>query len=383
AHHLRLRRRGHRWNGLDRRRGRRRVPRRSAGQSRRHLQSGARERGRVRADGGRPACPAGRSLRLARGALVTRAVALLPYAIAIAVALALPRAMYPVLALDILLWGLFAMSVDLLLGYVGLLSFGHAAFWGLGAYAAAIAAKSTGVPFAIAALVGAGASAALAVPFGYLAIRRRGIYFAMVTLAFAQLVFYVANEWRDVTGGENGLHGVPRTFPGLALGRSADFYYAALPLILLGYALAYRIVHSPFGHVLVAIRDNEPRAQALGYATWRYKLLAFALSGALAGLAGALFSLGHGFASLEQLHWSTSGIAVLMTILGGIGTLWGSLLGAVIVLELRDALTSAPEASGVVTGAVFVVIVLAFRRGLWATGRDARRRFAAPLVAAR
>jgi branched-chain amino acid transport system permease protein len=314
---------------------------------------------------------------------VTRAVAVLPYVIAIAVALALPRAMYPVLALDILLWGLFAMSVDLLLGYVGLLSFGHAAFWGLGAYAAAIAAKSTGIPFAIAALVGAGASAVLAVPFGYLAIRRRGIYFAMVTLAFAQLVFYVANEWRDLTGGENGLHGVPRTFPGLALGRSADFYYAALPLIVLGYALAYRIVHSPFGRVLVAIRDNEPRAQALGYATWRYKLLAFVLSGGLAGLAGGLFALGNGFASLDLLHWTTSGQAVLITILGGIGTLWGSLLGAVIVLELRDALTSAPEASGVVTGAVFVVIVLAFRRGLWATGRDALRRLAASPVSAR
>src|SRR5438552_794483 len=297
--------------------------------------------------------------------------------------LGLRRAMCPVLALGILLWGPFAMSVDLLLGYVGLLSSGPAAFWGLGAYAAAIAATSTGVPFAIAALVGAAASALLAVPFGYLAIRRRGIYFAMVTLAFAQLVFYVANEWRDVTGGENGLHGVPRTFPGLALGRSADFYYAALPLILLGYALAYRIVHSPFGHVLVAIRDNEPRAQALGYATWRYKLLAFVLSGGLAGLAGGLFALGNGFASLDLLHWTTSGQAVLITILGGIGTLWGSLLGAVIVLELRDALTSAPEASGVVTGAVFVVIVLAFRRGLWARGQGALRRFAAPLVSAR
>jgi branched-chain amino acid transport system permease protein len=291
--------------------------------------------------------------------------------------------MYPVLALDILLWGLFAMSVDLLLGYVGLLSFGHAAFWGVGAYAAAIVAKSTGVPFVVAALIGAGASALLALPFGFLATRRRGIYFAMVTLAFAQLVFYVANEWRDLTGGENGLHGVPRTFPGLALGRSADFYYAALPLIAVGYALAHRIVHSPFGHVLVAIRDNEPRAQALGYATWRYKLLAFVLSGGLAGLAGGLFSLGNGFASLEQLHWTTSGQAVLITILGGIGTLWGSLLGAVIVLELRDALTSAPELSGVVTGAVFVVIVLAFRHGLWATGRDGLRRFAARRVSAR
>src|SRR5436853_6648011 len=142
----------------------------------------------------------------------------------------------------------------------------------------------------------------------------------MVTLAFAQLVFYVANEWRDVTGGENGLHGVPRTFPGLALGRSADFYYAALPLILLGYALAYRIVHSPFGHVLVAIRDNEPRAQALGYDTARYKHIAFILSAGLAGLAGSVYTLGEHFASLEMLHWTTSGQVLVMTVLGGLRT---------------------------------------------------------------
>jgi len=299
--------------------------------------------------------------------------ALLPYAVALAVLLALPRVVYPVLALDMLLWGLLAVSVDLLLGFAGLLSFGHAAFWGFGGYTAAILAKSLDLPFAVAALAGALAAALLAVPLGYLAIRRRGIYFAMVTLAFAQMLFYVANEWRPLTGGENGVQGVPRLFPGLSLGRSMDFYYAALPLIVLGFALAYRIVHSPFGHVLVAIRDNEARAQALGYATWRYKLLAFALSGALAGLAGALFSLGHGFASLEQLHWSTSGIAVLMTILGGIGTLWGGVIGAAIVLEVRDLLSNAPEASGVVTGAVFVVIVLAFRRGLWASAADALR----------
>jgi len=299
--------------------------------------------------------------------------ALLPYAVALAVLLALPRVVYPVLALDMLLWGLLAMSVDLLLGFAGLLSFGHAAFWGFGGYTAAILAKSLDLPFAVAALAGALAAALLAVPLGYLAIRRRGIYFAMVTLAFAQMLFYVANEWRPLTGGENGVQGVPRLFPGLSLGRSMDFYYAALPLIVLGFALAYRIVHSPFGHVLVAIRDNEARAQALGYATWRYKLLAFALSGALAGLAGALFSLGHGFASLEQLHWSTSGIAVLMTILGGIGTLWGGVIGAAIVLEVRDLLSNAPEASGVVTGAVFVMIVLAFRRGLWASAADALR----------
>ncbi len=304
---------------------------------------------------------------------MSRLLRSLPYVAGIAIVLALPRFIYPVLALDILLWGLFAVSVDLLLGFGGLLSFGHAAFWGLGGYAGAISAKTLGLPFPIAACVGALAAAALAVPFGYLANRRRGIYFAMVTLAFAQMLFYVANEWRSVTGGENGVQSVPRILPGLSVGRSIDFYYAAVPLVLLGFALAYRIVHSPFGHVLVAIRDNEARAQALGYQTWRYKLLAFVLSGGLAGLAGGLFALGHGFASLDLLHWTTSGTAVLMTILGGIGTLWGSLVGAAVVLLVRDALTNAPEASGVVTGAIFVVIVLAFRRGLWPTLGDTLR----------
>ena len=285
----------------------------------------------------------------------------------IVAALVLPRLIYPVLALEILLWGLFAMSVDLLLGFGGLLSFGHAAFWGIGGYAAALLARAFQLPFPVAALAGTAAAALLALPIGFLSIRRRGIYFAMVTLAFAQLVFYLVNEWRSLTGGENGVQGVPRLLPGFSIGRSLDFYYAALPLVLIGFFVAYRIVHSPFGHVLAAIRDNEPRAQSLGYATWRYKLLGFVLSGALAGLAGSLFALGHGFASLELLHWTTSGEAVLMTILGGIGTLWGGLVGAAVVLLVRDTLSTASEASGVVTGAIFLVIVLAFRRGVLGT----------------
>ncbi|GAC1696523.1 MAG: branched-chain amino acid ABC transporter permease [Candidatus Limnocylindrales bacterium] len=282
-------------------------------------------------------------------------------------ALILPRLIYPVLALEILLWGLFAMSVDLLLGFAGLLSFGHAAFWGIGGYAAALLARAFQLPFPIAAAAGTVAAALLAVPIGFLSIRRRGIYFAMVTLAFAQLVFYLTNEWRSLTGGENGVQGVPRLLPGFSVGKSLDFYYAALPLVLVGFFVAYRVVHSPFGHVLAAIRDNEPRAQSLGYATWRYKLLGFVLSGALAGLAGSLFALGHGFASLELLHWTTSGEAVLMTILGGIGTLWGGLVGAAVVLLVRDTLSTASEASGVVTGTIFLVIVLAFRRGVLGT----------------
>jgi branched-chain amino acid transport system permease protein len=288
--------------------------------------------------------------------------------------------MYPVLALDILLWGLFAVALDLLLGFAGLLSFGHAAFWGIGGYTAGLLARSAGLAFPLAALGGMLVVLAAALPMGFLAIRRKGIYFAMVTLAFAQMIFYVVNEWRDVTGGENGLQGIPRLLPGVPLEDPAVFYYAALPLAVLGYALAYRVVHSPFGHVLVAIRDNEARAQALGYATWRYKLLAFILSAGLSGLAGGLFALGHGFAALDLVDWRTSGQVVIMTVLGGIGTLWGSILGAALVLILRDWLANWTDAWGVVTGAIFVVVVLGFRRGIWGSAQRwlGTRAFASP-----
>ncbi len=301
--------------------------------------------------------------------------------VGLAVVLILPNVIYPVLALDILLWGLLAISVDLLLGYVGLLSFGHAAYWGAGGYTAAIVSKTLRVPFPLAALTGIAVAALLALPIGYLSIRRRAIYFAMVTLAFAQMVFYIVNEWRDLTGGENGVQGVPRLFPGLNLTSPLAFYYAALPIILFALWFVNRIVHSPFGHVLVSIRDNEPRAQALGYPTRYFKLLAFVLSAALAGLAGSLFALGHGFAALDLVHWSTSGTAVVMTILGGIGTLWGNLLGAAIFLFLRDWLSTLANVQGglfqnlkdapdIVTGATFVLVVLGFRRGLWVTLRE-------------
>jgi len=286
-------------------------------------------------------------------------------AVGVVVALALPRVIYSVLALDILLWALFAMSVDLLVGYVGLLSFGHAAFWGGAAYVAALLARDLRLAFPLAALAGVLAAMALAVPVGYLSIRRRGIYFAMVTLAFAQMLFYLVNELRGVTGGENGVQGVPRLLWGVSVTRPGDFYYAALPLVLVGYLAVYRVTRSPFGHVLAAIRDNEARAQALGYPTPRYKLVAFVLSAGIAGLAGSLYAIGHGFASLDLLHWTTSGTVVLMVVLGGTGTLWGSLVGAAIVLFLRDQLSSVTEASDAVTGAILIAIVLGFRRGLW------------------
>ena len=173
-------------------------------------------------------------------------------------------------------------------------------------------------------------------------MRRTGIYFAMVTLAFAQMVYFVANQWRDVTGGENGLQGVPKTFFGIELVETEPFYfyYAALPIILLGIFVAWRIVNSPFGRVLVAIRDNPARARALGYDVERYKIMVFVLSAGLAGLAGGVFSISHGFASLQELNWTTSGKVVLITVLGGIGTLWGGPVGAALVVLLEDRLAS-------------------------------------------
>jgi branched-chain amino acid transport system permease protein len=284
------------------------------------------------------------------------------------VALALPWLVYPPVAMDIAVWALFAVSVDLLLGYVGLLSFGHAAFWGAAAYTSGLVAIHTGAPYIVGVLAGAVAAAALAVPIGYLSVRRTGIYFAMVTLAFAQLLYFVANQWRDVTGGENGLQAVPRSLFGVDLSDPFYFYYAGLPIVLLGLAAAWRIVRSPFGRVLMAIRDNPARARALGYPVDRYKLLAFVLSATLAGLAGGLFAVNHGFVSLQEVYWPTSGKVVMMVVLGGIGTLWGPILGALLVVQLEDFLaTSGFDGIGIVTGSVFIIVVVLFRRGLWGT----------------
>jgi len=316
------------------------------------------------------------SLALSR---VTGSVRWALLAVALLAAWALPRLLYPPIALDILCWALFAVAVDLLLGYVGLLSFGHAAFWGTSAYAAGLLAERAGAPFPVAALGGALAAAALAVPIGYLAVRRTGIYFAMVTLAFAQLVYFVANEWRSVTGGENGLQDVPRTLFGVDLSDPYYFYYWMLPLVLLGLFAAWRVVHSPFGRVLVAIRDNPNRARALGYSVHRYKITAFVLSAFLAGLGGALFAFSHQFVTLDDLHWTTSGQAVVVVVLGGIGTLWGGVLAAGLVVRLEDVLSLAHfEEVGLVTGGIFVVVVLVFRRGIWGTASGLLRRFAGP-----
>lgn len=289
-------------------------------------------------------------------------------AMGLLVAFALPWLVYPPVAMDIAAWALFAVSVDLLLGYVGLLSFGHAAFWGTAAYTSGLVAIHTGTPYVLGVLAGAVVAALLAVPIGYLSVRRTGIYFAMVTLAFAQMIYFIANQWRGLTGGENGLQAVPREFFGLDLSDPFYFYYAGLPIVLAGLVAAWRVVHSPFGRVLVAIRDNPARARALGYPVDRYKLVAFVISAALAGLAGGLFAASHGFVSLQEVYWPTSGKVVMMVVLGGIGTLWGPAVGALLVVQLEDYLaTSGFDGVGIVTGSVFILVVLLFRRGLWGT----------------
>ncbi len=271
----------------------------------------------------------------------------------VAVAVWLPNGLYPAVALEILCWALFAVSVDLLLGYAGLLSFGHAAFWGVSAYSTGLAAIHWGLPYPVSVLCGALAAAILAAPIGYLAIKRTGIYFAMVTLAFAQMIYVIANKWSSVTGGENGLQSVPR-----AIADNYYFYYTALPIVAFGLLLAWRIVRSPFGRVLVAIRENPSRMRALGYDVLKHKLIAFMLSAFLAGLGGGLFALSHRFVSLDVLHWTTSGKAVIVVVLGGIGTLWGGVAAAAAITRLEDWLSfSGFEQLSLITGGIFVVAI--------------------------
>jgi branched-chain amino acid transport system permease protein len=290
------------------------------------------------------------------------------WAALLAAGLLLPMRVYPVLAVDILAWALFATAFDIMLGYTGLLSFGQATFFGGGAYTAGLLAQRLAVPYPLNALAAALAAGILALPIMGLAIRRRGIYFAMITLALGQMVFYVVNEWRDLTGGENGVQGIPRVaLGGFPIASPTVFYYVAFPLVALGLLVCWRIVRSPFGRVLLAIRENEVRTQTLGYAVSRYKLLAAVLSCTLSGLAGGIWVINHGFVALDAVHWSTSGLIVVMVLLGGMGTRLGPLVGAALVLYLRDFLSTWTDAWGVVTGVIFIVIILVFRQGIVGT----------------
>ncbi|MCX7173068.1 MAG: branched-chain amino acid ABC transporter permease [Proteobacteria bacterium] len=277
-----------------------------------------------------------------------------------------PFLFYPVLVMKVLCFALFACAFNLLLGYTGLLSFGHAAFFGTAAYAAGHAIKVWGLPTELGLLTGVLASTLLGWAFGSLAIRRLGIYFAMVTLALAQMMYFLFLQ-APFTGGEDGLQGVPRgTLLGfIDLANDLNLYYFVLAIFVAAFWLIYRTIHSPFGQVLKAIRENEARAISLGYDVAKYKLLAFVLSAALAGLAGATKMLVFKFATLTDARWHQSGEVVLMTILGGMGTVLGPVVGSTVIVVLQNEL--ADKVGSLVTvimGSIFVVCVLLFRRGI-------------------
>ncbi|MGE0430469.1 MAG: branched-chain amino acid ABC transporter permease [Hydrogenophaga sp.] len=284
----------------------------------------------------------------------------------IALGLLAPMAVYPTFLMKVLCFALFASAFNLLLGFAGLLSFGHAAFFGGSAYVCAALAKNYGLSPELAILAGAAFAAVLGALFGWLSIRRSGIYLTMITLALAQLVFFFAVQL-PFTGGEDGLQGVPRgaLLGFIPLADNQSMYYFVFAVFCAGFWLIHRTVHSPYGQVLKAIRENEPRAISLGYDVARYKLMAFVLSASMAGVAGALKALVFQLASLTDVHWHMSGEVVLMTLLGGLGTIFGPAVGAftIVVLENELADKVGPWVT-VIMGGIFVVCVLAFRRGL-------------------
>ncbi|MES2355065.1 MAG: branched-chain amino acid ABC transporter permease [Pseudomonadota bacterium] len=272
---------------------------------------------------------------------------------------------YPELLMKILCFALFACAFNLLLGYTGLLSFGHAAFFGSAGYICGYLVKVMGVTPEIGILAGVIFAGLLGFIFGSLAIRRSGIYFAMITLALAQMVYFLCVQL-PFTGGEDGLQGVPRgrLFGVIDLSQWQAMYYFVLAIFSIGFWTIYRAIHSPFGQILKAIRENEARATSLGYDVAKYKLLAFVLSAALTGLAGATKTLVFQLESLTDVHWHMSGEVVLMTLLGGMGTVFGPIAGTVIVMGLENYAANLGEWVTVITGVIFVICVLLFRRGV-------------------
>ena len=272
---------------------------------------------------------------------------------------------YPVFVMKALCFALFACAFNLLIGFGGLLSFGHAMFLGTAGYVCAHAAKEWGWPPELAILAGTLAAAALGIVTGMLAIRRQGIYFAMITLALAQMMFFFYLQ-APFTHGEDGIQAVPRgkLFGFIDLSNTLVMYYTVIVVFLLAFVLIYRIVHSPFGQVLKAIRENESRAISLGYDAEKYKLLAFVLSATLSGLAGSVKAIVFQLASLTDVHWTMSGEVVLMTLLGGMGTIFGPVVGAFAIVGLESYLSGFGQWVTVITGVIFVACVLAFRRGI-------------------
>jgi branched-chain amino acid transport system permease protein len=276
-----------------------------------------------------------------------------------------PFVAYPLFIIKMLCVALLAASVNFLVGFAGLLSFGHAMFFGSAGYIAGYVLKTWTGDGLLGVLAGVGISALLGLVTGVLAIRRQGVYFSMITLAFAQVVYFLALRL-PFTGGEDGLQNVPRPvfFGFIDTADNQTLYFVTLALIGFGFWCIWRIVYSPFGQVLTAIRDNEPRAISLGYQVNRYKLIAFVLSAALAGLAGSVKVMAFGLASLTDVGWGTSGDALLICIVGGMQTLWGPLVGAILIVALEHLMVSSPEMIQIVQGLVFVAVVMLFRKGI-------------------
>jgi branched-chain amino acid transport system permease protein len=291
---------------------------------------------------------------------------LLGRAALLVIGVAAPFVVYPVFLMKALCFALFACAFNLLLGYAGLLSFGHAAFLATAAYVTGYVVKSIGLTPGMGILAGTAAALALGVVIGSLVIRRQGIYFAMITLALAQMLYFLYLQ-APFTGGEDGLQGIPRgrLLWVINLENDLEMYYVVLAIFVLGYSLINRAIHSPFGQVLKAIRENEPRALSLGYDVNRYKTLAFVLSAGLSGLAGSTKAIVFSFVTLTDADWRTSGEVVLMTLLGGMGTVLGPVVGAVFIVTLQNELADKVGSFvNVIMGAMFVVCVLSFRRGI-------------------
>lgn len=287
------------------------------------------------------------------------------YVVLLLALIAAPFVGYPIFLMTCLCFALFASAFNLLIGFTGLLSFGHAMFFGFAAYVSAHAAKVWGLTPELAVLAGTLSAAVIGLLTGWLAVRRQGIYFAMVTLALAQMIYFICVQ-APFTYAEDGIQSVPRgkLFGLIDLGNEVAMYFFVLALCLAGFTLIHRIIHSPFGQVLKSIRENEPRALSLGYDVDKYKLMAFVLSATLAGLAGAVKSLALGLATLTDVSWQMSGEVVLMTLLGGMGTILGPALGATIIITMQNYLANMGSWVTIIMGVTFVACVLVFRRGI-------------------
>jgi branched-chain amino acid transport system permease protein len=290
---------------------------------------------------------------------------IIAFAVMVAALVVAPFFTYPLFLMQAMCFALFACAFNLLVGYVGLLSFGHALYFGWASYLSAYAAKAWGFPPELAILTGTATGAVCGLVAGSLAIRRQGIYFSMITLALAQMMYFFALQAK-FTGGEDGIQAVPRghLFGIIDLRNEMAMYVVVLVIFLAGFMLIYRIIHSPFGEVLKAIRENEPRATSLGYKTDRYKLVAFVLSATLAGVAGSTKAIVLQLASLTDVNWPMSGEVVLMTLVGGLGTIFGPMVGAFVILVMQFKLAPIGEWVLVIQGAIFVACVLLFRRGI-------------------